>query len=215
MSVDEFWCPDGPSLDFSLHPRLIQNAHLANSILKIDGFCAGHYLKPDKLVSSITTPSKATPPSQVLSKVFKENNGFPDEDVIAATASNVSLKPEEVRMWFKHLEIVQNNRKKGVKKAAATRKAKNKGGTVAETTDKQPLRDSDGDELCNTRGKFNPELQDNYDDDFAWIACTKCELVYNIFPYIGYVTLAKVHRQIQLLLIFIFHFVYCWEQGGM
>lgn len=35
VSVDEFWYPDGPSLDFSLHPRLIQNARLATSIVKI------------------------------------------------------------------------------------------------------------------------------------------------------------------------------------
>ena len=69
----------------------------------------------------------------MLSKVFKENNGFPDEDVIAATESSALLKPEEVRMWFKHLEIVQNSRKKGTKKAAVTRNAKNQGGTVAET----------------------------------------------------------------------------------
>ena len=78
-------------------------------------------------------------------------------------------------MWFKHLEVVTNNRREGAKKAAATRKSKNRRGTVADITDKQPLRDSDGDELCNTCGEFNPpELQDNSDDNFAWIACSNC-----------------------------------------
>ena len=100
-------------------------------------------------MTSIAILSEAIPPSQVLSKVFKESNGFSDEGLIAATAKRVLLKPEEVRMWFKHLEVV-------TKEAAAMRKSKNEGGTVADTTDKQPVRDSDGDELCNTCGEFNP-----------------------------------------------------------
>jgi hypothetical protein len=39
----------------------------------------------------------------VLSNVFKKCMGFPKEEVIAATARDVLLKPEEVRMWFDHL----------------------------------------------------------------------------------------------------------------
>ena len=97
-----------------------------------------------------------------LARLFKDSNGFPNDDVIDATASDVLLKPEEVKMWFKHLEVVQNNRR-GAKKAAATKK-RNQGGD--NTASKQPLRDSDGNELYNTCDAFNPpELQLDYDNN--------------------------------------------------
>ena len=149
-SVDDLWYPNGPSLDFFPSPTPDPERPFGNLNCKdCDGFCAGHYLKPDKIVNSVNIPSKAIPPSQVLAKVFKESNGFPNETVISETASDVLLKPEEVRMWFKHLEVVQNNRKEGAKKAAATRKEKKQGGRVNKTASKQPLKDTDGDELCN------------------------------------------------------------------
>ena len=106
----------------------------------------------------------------MLLKVFKDSNGFPNDDIIDATASDVLLKPEEVKMWFKHFEVVQNNRREGAKKAAATRKKRNQGGRVDNTASKQPSRDSDGNELFNTCDAFNPpELQLDYDNnnDFA------------------------------------------------
>ena len=62
-------------------------------------------------MSSVNIASKVIPPLQVLLKLFKESNGFPNDVVIDATASDVLLKPEEVRMWFKHLEVMQNNRR--------------------------------------------------------------------------------------------------------
>ena len=74
--------------------------------------------------------------------MFKNSNGFPDEDVISATTSDVLLKSGEVRIWFKHLEVVQNNRKEGAKKAATTRKKKNQGERVNKNANKQPLKDS-------------------------------------------------------------------------
>ena len=180
-SVNDIWYPSGPSLDFFPTPTPDPEHPFGNLSCKdCDGFCAGHYLKPDKLVSSVNIPSETTPPSQVLLKVFKESNGFPSEDVIATTASNVLLKPEEVRMWFKHLKVVQNNRKAGAKKAAATRKRKYQRGKVDDTASKQPLRDSDGDELCNSCSAFNPpELQDNDDGGFGWIACSNCSFWYH------------------------------------
>lgn len=98
-SDDDFWYPNGPSLDFFPAPTPDPERPFGNLNCKdCDGFCAGHYLKPDKLVSLVNIPSKPIPPSQVLSKVFKESKGIPKEEVIAATARNVLFKPEEVRM---------------------------------------------------------------------------------------------------------------------
>jgi hypothetical protein len=70
-------------------------------------------LKPCKLLSIFQSGkhlSDVVPPSQVLAQVFKDSVCFPTD--------------EDIRMWFQHLQIVETNRKKGAKKAAATRKAK-------------------------------------------------------------------------------------------
>lgn len=123
------------------------------------------------------------PPSQVLSEIFKKWVGFPTDDVINSTAKQVLLKPEDVKMWFQHLQIVEANRKKGAKKAAATRKAK-KGKETNVRTNDEVLRDADGDEVCNQCYYFNSpcfEDEPKSDDELGidWLACNLCTLWYH------------------------------------
>ena len=87
------------------------------------------------------------------------------------------LKPEDVKMWFQHLEIVEVNRRKGAKKAAATRKARKKQ-VRKETISEEALRDSDDDEVCNLCYFFNPsDIADNV--SVEWLACDSCALWYH------------------------------------
>ena len=102
--------------------------------------------------------------------------------LLIATARNVLLKPEEVKMWFDHLEVVKNNRKEGAKKAAANRKARNQSVRITDAAHKQPLKDSDDEEVCNKCYAFNPpELPNNNDENIDWVACNNCSLWFHQF----------------------------------
>ncbi len=140
-------------------------------------------MKPCKILSHVKSGKSLPnpiPPSQVLSETFKKCIGFPTDDVINSTARQVLLKPEDVKMWFQHLEILDANWKKGAKKAAATRKA-NKGN---KTTNNEVLRDSDDDEVCNQCYNFNPpnfedELNSDNELSIDWLACNSCAFWYH------------------------------------
>jgi hypothetical protein len=124
-------------------------------------------LKPCKLLSIFQSGkhlSDVVPPSQVLAQVFKDSVCFPTD--------------EDIRMWFQHLQIVETNRKKGAKKAAATRKAKARNKELRKkTTDREVLRDSDDDEICNLCYSFNPP--NVVDENYEWVACDSCALWYH------------------------------------
>lgn len=178
-TCDDLWFPGGASLDFLPSPTPDPDRPYGNVNCKdCPGFCAGHYLNPNKrlaLVKERKSLPKLIPPSEVLSKVFGDSQGFPSDEKIVETAKTVLLKPEELRMWFEHLQIVQDNRKKGAKKAAATRRAKKKRTAIPSVTNEECPRDSDGDEVCNLCFAFNPP---NCKDGEAidWVACDICSM---------------------------------------
>ena len=64
------------------------------------------------------------PPSQVLKEAFTELSGDITDDDIKQLSKRTLLPPEEVEMWLEHLKTIQQNRKRGAEKAAATRKRK-------------------------------------------------------------------------------------------
>ena len=109
---DDVWYSGGPSLDYFPSPTPDPHRPYGNKSCKdCVGFCTGHYLRPSKLLSNFQSGTKlsdAVPPSQVLAQVFKDSVGFPTDEVIMATAEKVLLKTEDVRMWFQHLQIVEN-----------------------------------------------------------------------------------------------------------
>ena len=76
-------------------------------------------MKPCEILSYVKSGKSLPdpiPPSQVLSATFTKCIGFPTDHVINSTAKQVLLKPEDVKMWFQHLQIVQANRKKALRK---------------------------------------------------------------------------------------------------
>ena len=70
-SGNDYWYPNDPSLDFFPGPTPDPKRPFGNPNCEdCNGFCAGHYLKPDQLMSSVNIPVEPIPPSQVLLKVF-------------------------------------------------------------------------------------------------------------------------------------------------
>ena len=61
------------------------------------------------------------PPSTILKEMF--NLSFTDDDIETA-ARVVLLSVDDVKIWFEHLQTVEENRHCGATKAAATRRAK-------------------------------------------------------------------------------------------
>ena len=174
---EDCWYPGGPSLDFFPTPTPDPDRPYGNeNCQECVGFCAGHYMKPSKILSYVKSGKRlpdVIPPSQVLSETFKKCAGFPSDNVISTTAKQVLLKQEDVKMWFQHLEVVETNRKKGAKKAAATRKARKE---KNKTTIDEVLRDSE--EVCNQCYSFNPPgIEDDLSID--WLACNLCALWYH------------------------------------
>ena len=60
-------------------------------------------------------------PSAVLKQLFSSSNGQISDEMVDNAAERVLLPAEECRIWLNHLQTVMENRRRGAKKAAATR----------------------------------------------------------------------------------------------
>ena len=70
----------------------------------------------------------SSPPSTAIKEAFEKLTVYPAPDhelVCNEVAKRVLLSPDQIRMWFKHLHTVKENRKRGAARSAATRR-KNK-----------------------------------------------------------------------------------------
>ena len=97
------------------------------------GFCAGHFLPPQQCFKhnkehGVQDCAALPPPFIVLKKAFEDakQKDVKLERVIPELAKATLLTPEEVKMWFDHLQLVKDRRKEGTKKAKDT-KVKKKG----------------------------------------------------------------------------------------
>lgn len=94
--------------------------------------------------------------------------------------SSLPRQKSSIKAWrcqdvVYHLQT-ESNRRKGAKKAAATRKARNE--QVRNEASKEVLRDSDDDEVCNLCHSFNPPNIAN-DLSVEWVACDSGALWYH------------------------------------
>lgn len=168
------WYLGGPSLQFVPIPMPDSLRPYGGQCKECKGICAGHYLKPDKLLehfNSKGTVGNPSPPSDVILAVYQEWKSVPSEDVIEETAKKVLLTPEEVKFWFSHLHQIHENRKRGAKKAAETRKRKAK--EKEQTQNKQAQRNDKDNEVCMVCQLQNP-LSDKEQGMVAWIQCDGC-----------------------------------------
>lgn len=166
----EVWYPDGPLTTFLPIPTPDPTRPYGNEQCKeCSNFCSEHYMKPQQLINYVNNGGKMSdpmPPSQVILESFKRNNGIPSEVVVEQLSRQVLLPVDEVLMWLNHLKTVQDNRAKGAKKAAATRKRKKANEDTERNTE----------DICHTCGLDEPPHvhNDELDIEILWIGCDTC-----------------------------------------
>ena len=120
------WLADGPPLSFIPVPTPDPNRPFGqDSCKECKGKCSGHCMKPDKLWEHVVKGgevAQASPPSDVILAVYQQHKCIRPRNVMEETAKKVLLPLEEVKMWFQHLQQTSENRARGAKKAAETRK---------------------------------------------------------------------------------------------
>ena len=119
------WYPGGPSLSQLPLPIPDPERPWGSTCSNCKGFCSGHYKIQLVDVCDGEALSKVPkPPSAVLKQLFSSSNGNITENMIESAAKKVLLPYGECRIWLSHLQTVLENRRRGAKKAAATRRAK-------------------------------------------------------------------------------------------
>ena len=164
--TDPLWFTGGPPIKHLPLPKLDPNRPWGNqNCNECAGFCTGHYLL-DSLTDTgdVNDLSSALqPPSVILKEKFKEYPSSLDpESFVTDVAKTVLLSPDDVRLWFDHLQTIEQNRKKGAEKAAATRRAKTTTTTTTVT-------------YCGGNCGFIYESDSVVD---FWIACDVCDMWY-------------------------------------
>ncbi|CAB4038415.1 Chromatin modification-related YNG2 [Paramuricea clavata] len=169
------WYPQGPPINYLPIPTPDPTRPYGNNRCEeCSGFCAGHYMKPNQLISLAKTAGTTPickPPSQVILESFKTNKGIPDENAVEALSKQVLLPVDEVMMWLKHLKTVQENRVEGARKAAATRK-----------NNRPTVREEEKEDQCYVCNMEEPPNFDGDDDEsIDWIECDACANWFHAF----------------------------------
>lgn len=119
--------------------------------------------------------SVVPPPSSVLTDEFSKLKEYPPTEQSCKTiAAKVLLSPDTARLWMEHLHIVLLNRKRGHKKAAATRRAKKAQRTMATVLSTQSTV-TNCDERCGSCAK---EYREETEEEELWIGCDVRNLWY-------------------------------------
>ena len=155
------WFPGGPDVSYLPLP-ICDPARPWGSPNCPDcsGSCYGHFLKPEVAILS-PLPGMKKPPSTVIKEVFQKIEGSPSEKQVQETAKAVLLSPEEVMWWFNHLQTVTENRRRGARKAAETRRKKKMA--------KQSVHDVYYCGVCHDQYMQYTDRQEN------WIGCEACD----------------------------------------
>ena len=121
------WYPDGPSVTHIPFPIQDPERPWGNDKCPdCSGFCAGHYkLSLIDVSDEAAIKSVLKPPSTYIKEVFNIKKSVTEED-IRQLAKEVLLPVNEVKIWINHLQSVIENRRRGARKAAATRQSKKK-----------------------------------------------------------------------------------------
>ena len=91
-------------------------------------------LEAFRSLTSLLSPM-TVPPSGLLKQAFQALHKYPpSHDECVALSKKVLLSPDQVRIWLEHLHTIEQNRKRGAKCAAATRKKRKQGCGESEDT---------------------------------------------------------------------------------
>jgi hypothetical protein len=178
------WYPNGPPLSFLPLPAPDPKRRYDWSECKdCKEKCSGHYYKVDDLWQQVSQGKdiQLEPPSQVILNEFNFHLDVPDENRILEVSEKVLLPYDETKMWFDHLKTVAENRKRGVAKAAETRRAKSGKRQEEKRGRKQPTKRKNQDKnkgkqslesRCSTCKMDEPPEVEGEEVD--WICCDSC-----------------------------------------
>ena len=119
-----------------------------------------------------------------LKQLFDTSDGVISEQTLKDTSCKVLLPLEECRMWLNHLQTVSENRRRGARKAAETRRGKksqksNFQATSISQSDLTPTQEADGvteEWFCGVcEGKYI----DQTEEPEFWICCEQCDKWYH------------------------------------
>lgn len=192
-SVTPTWYRSGPPIAHILVPVVDESRPWGSqSCSTCQEFCAGHYKCKFIDTKDKDSLGMCVPPlSVVLKNEFLKLQGYPPpQDVISTLAKKVLSTPKITRLWLDHLHNVLLNRKRGAKKATATRaKAKMAVGTqltltagatpsqsctttATPTVPTPPIVENTRSYFCGTCGKDYNEEDDSGE---LWIGCDACD----------------------------------------
>ena len=127
-----WWYPQGPPITTLPLPIADPKRPWGSSMCSTcKGFCSGHYLPPTYIYVT-DSPVFAKPPSSVCKELLlerkkkKQQQQKITDDFAKSAAQKTLLTPEEARIWISHLQIVDENHRRGAAKAAQTRNVKKK-----------------------------------------------------------------------------------------
>ena len=125
-SITPTWYPGGPPISHLPLPVPDPERPWGNNTCSsCVAPCSGHYktILVD-VRDSLALSNVPRPPSAVLKRLFSSSNGVISDTMMDSASKEVLLPCEECQIWLSHLQTVMENRRRGAKKAAATRKAK-------------------------------------------------------------------------------------------
>ena len=164
--------PGGPSLTHLPLPVLDPERPWGNTCCPTcKPLCMGHY--KEKHFTDIFNPDDlklvARPPSIVLKEIFSQQStdALMTEDFIQQVSKKVLLSCSEVRMWFEHLKVINENRNRGAAKAAATRRAKRGSASLLQQSEQ------------SAGGKCGVIYENETEETKNWIACNTCDTWYH------------------------------------
>ena len=169
------WFPGGPPLTHLPLPLLDPEHPWGNpTCSSCKGFCSGHYTTQLVDVTDNGALTKiAQPPSVTLKQLFSSDNNIVfDEEKVQSAAKEVLLPPEECKIWLQHLQTVVENRRRGARKAAATRQAKKTLKTSHDLKESSKNGDDSDECFCGDCGRA---YQEETDEPEVWIECSMYE----------------------------------------
>ena len=117
------WFCGGPSIAQLPLPIADPERPYGGKCSECKDHCFGHFMLPLQGMQASATLTFSKPPSVVLKEIFDMNKEDPiSAQVVQEAAKKVLLPPEEVLMWFHHLDTIAKVRKNAAIKAASTRK---------------------------------------------------------------------------------------------
>ena len=115
------WYPGGPTFNFLPLPAVNPISTWGKKCPTCVNECSGHYVWDPELLENKHF-ELAELPSKILADYFKMNNEEIKEEDLESLAQRCYLKISEVKLWLEHLKQISENRKRGAKKAADTRR---------------------------------------------------------------------------------------------